>query len=172
LYKTLHKNKNTIVNTRSLTFCKHRKIGNSHRIINNLKEYYIKEFSKHENNDKISVKGVQGNDRRKKKEKLIGEEKRKKKTIYKSSMKIGNREILGLIILIILSFAYIAFNEVNVISTQREGSISSTIKKPEVKKGNILVFKDCVRTFVSHSEKQGIYPNRAELEIINQGCED
>lgn len=136
-----------------------------------MKDYYIKEFNKHGNNEKISVKGIQDNNRRKKTEKHIGEEKRKKQTIYKSNMEIGNRKILGLVFLFILSFAYIAFKEINVISKQSEDS-SPTIKQPEVIKEEFVVFKDCVKRFVSHSEKQGIFPNRTELEIINENCED
>ena len=117
------------------------------------------------------MKGIQDNNRRKKTEKHIGEEKRKKQTIYKSNMEIGNRKILGLVFLFILSFAYIAFKEINVISKQSEDS-SPTIKQPEVIKEEFVVFKDCVKRFVSHSEKQGIFPNRTELEIINENCED
>ena len=137
-----------------------------------MKEHYIKEFNKHENNDKISVKGVQGTDRRKKKGKTIGEERRKKKTIYKSRKKVGIREVLGLIVLVALSFTFIVFKEANTVSKKGEERNNSTIKKPEVNKGEVLIYKDCVKAFVSHSEKQGIFPNRKELEIINKGCED
>lgn len=140
-----------------------------------MKDYYIKKFDKRENNEKFSVKGVQSTDRRKRKEKHIGEDKRKKQTVYKSKIDIGNRKILGLIIIFILSFAYIAFKELNVISKQNEVSSSPTIKNLEVKKVKTvkkLVLKNCTKTLVSNYETQGIFPNREELEMINEGCED
>jgi hypothetical protein len=137
-----------------------------------MKDYYIKEFDKHENNEKFSVKGVQSTDRRKRKVKHIGEEKRKKETAYKSKIEIGNRKFLGLIIIFILPFAYIAFKELDVLSKQNEISSTPTIKKLEVKTVNKLVLKNCTKTIVSNYETQGIFPNREELELINEGCED
>ena len=140
-----------------------------------MKDYYIKEFDKRENNEKFSVKGVQSTDRRKRKAKHIGEEKRKKETVYKSKIAIGNKKVLGLIVIFILPLAYIGFKELNVISKQNEVSSSPTIKKLEVKKVETvktLILKNCTKTIVSNYETQGIFPNREELELINEGCED
>ena len=137
-----------------------------------MKDYYIKELDKREKNEKVSVKGVESTDRRKKKEKLIGEDKRKKETVYKSKIEIGNRKVLGLIIIFIIPIAYIGFNEFNVISKQNEVSSIPTIKKLEVKTIKKLVLKNCTKTIVSSYESQGIFPNREELEMINEGCED